>query len=230
MSSRLPSTDRLPELLAPAGNLETALTAYKSGADAVYFGLEAYNARIPAENFSVRDMSRLAAYAKRHGKKYYVTFNTLIKQSELEDAVVQLETISRYEPDAVIVQDIGIVHMIRELFPMMPIHSSTQMGIHNSAGVEVAGDLGIERVILERQITFEELETIVSRSSIEIEIFVHGALCYAVSGRCYWSSYLGGKSGLRGRCVQPCRRQYQQKNQKLQALVNQQYKQTVHRT
>ena len=208
MSSRLTSTDRLPELLAPAGNLETALTAYKSGADAVYFGLEAYNARIPAENFSVRDLSRLAAYAKRHGKKYYITFNTLVKQSELEDAAVQLETIAQYEPDAVIVQDIGIVHMIREFFPMMPVHASTQMGIHNSAGVEVAGDLGIERVILERQITFEELEMIVARSPIEIEIFVHGALCCSLSGKCLFSSWIGGWSGNRGRCKQPCRRRY----------------------
>ncbi|MDY7029241.1 MAG: U32 family peptidase [Spirochaetota bacterium] len=198
----------LPELLAPAGNIATALAAYQSGADAVYFGLEKYNARIPAENFSIRDLSRIAAYAKGHGKKYYLTFNTLIKQDELEDAARQLEIIARYEPDALIVQDIGIVRLLRELFPAVPVHASTQMGIHNSAGVNIARDMGIERIILERQVTLQELESIVGSSPLEIEVFIHGALCCSLSGRCLFSSWIGGWSGNRGRCKQPCRRRY----------------------
>jgi len=208
MKSHHSRSGRVPELLAPAGNIATALAAYQSGADAVYFGLDKYNARIPAENFSVRDLSRIADYAKGHGKKYYLTFNTLIKQDELEDAARQLEIIARYEPDALIVQDIGIVRLLRELFPSVPVHASTQMGIHNSAGVSVARDLGIERVILERQVTLEELETIVQSSPLEIEVFIHGALCCSLSGRCLFSSWIGGWSGNRGRCKQPCRRRY----------------------
>ncbi len=201
-------SSRLPELLAPAGNIATALAAYQSGADAVYFGLDKYNARIPAENFSIRDLSRIAEYAKGHGKKFYLTFNTLIKQDELEDAARQLEIIARYEPDALIVQDIGMVRLLRELIPAVPVHASTQMGIHNSAGVSIARDLGIERVILERQVTIEELRTIVQSSLLEIEVFIHGALCCSLSGRCLFSSWIGGWSGNRGRCKQPCRRRY----------------------
>lgn len=208
MKSHQSSIKKIPELLAPAGNIDTALAAYQSGADAVYFGLDKYNARIPAENFSVRDLSKIAGYAKSHGKKYYLTFNTLIKEGELEDAARQLEIIAEYEPDAVIVQDLGIVRMVRDLFPFMPVHASTQMGIHNSAGVAAAGRLGIERVILERQVTMEELSSIVNKSELEIEVFVHGALCCSLSGRCLFSSWIGGWSGNRGRCKQPCRRRY----------------------
>lgn len=197
-----------PELLAPAGNLETALAAYVRGADAVYCGLGKYNAREMADNFSMEDMSKLSAYSKKHNKKFYLTFNTLLKQNELEEAAEQLFSMSQLYPDGVIVQDLGIARMLREYFPAMAIHASTQMGIHNSAGVALAGDMGMERVILERQVTLDELEGIVEKSDIEIEVFVHGALCCSLSGKCLFSSWIGGWSGNRGRCKQPCRRRY----------------------
>ncbi len=201
-------TNKLPELLAPAGNLETALAAYVSGADAVYCGLGKYNAREMADNFSFEDMSKLSAYAKKHNKRYYLTFNTLLKQGELKEAAEQLDHMTRLEPDGVIVQDIGIARMLRSYFPSLPVHASTQMGIHNSAGVKIAAKMGMERVILERQVTIDELEQIVARSPVEIEVFIHGALCCSLSGKCMFSSWIGGWSGNRGRCKQPCRRRY----------------------
>lgn len=201
-------TYKMPELLAPAGNLETALAAYVSGADAVYCGLGKYNAREMADNFSFDDMSRLSAYAKKHDKRYYLTFNTLLKQAELKEAAEQLSYMTQLSPDGVIVQDIGIARMLRRYFPSLPVHASTQMGIHNSAGVALAAKMGMERVILERQVTLDELEQIVARSPLEIEVFIHGALCCSLSGKCLFSSWIGGWSGNRGRCKQPCRRRY----------------------
>lgn len=208
MKPNNPRNGKVPELLAPAGNIETALAAYSSGADAVYFGLDKYNARIPAENFSIDDLARISGYAKQNRKRFYITFNTLIKQGELEDAFRQIETIVQYEPDALIVQDLGIVEMLRQSFPHIPVHASTQMGIHNSAGIRMAERLGIERVILERQVSMDELKAIAGSSPLEIEVFIHGALCCSLSGRCLFSSWIGGWSGNRGRCKQPCRRRY----------------------
>ncbi|MFW5727162.1 MAG: peptidase U32 family protein [Spirochaetia bacterium] len=202
------NTNNTPELLAPAGNLETALAAYVSGADAVYCGLGKYNAREMADNFSFDDMSRLSAYAKKHDKRYYLTFNTLLKQTELEEAAEQLYRMTELMPDGVIVQDLGIARLLGQFFPSLPIHASTQMGIHNSAGVAAAKKMGMERVILERQVTIDELEQIVARSALEIEVFIHGALCCSLSGKCLFSSWIGGWSGNRGRCKQPCRRRY----------------------
>ncbi len=199
---------QLPELLAPAGDLESALTAYKYGADAVYCGLGRFNAREMAKNFSFSEMSKLSEYAKKRDKKYYLTFNTLIKQSELPSAYKDLEQISSLDPDGVIVQDLGILKLIKQYFPRIPVHASTQMGIHNSAGVKTAERLGISRVILERQVTTEELRSIVSATDAEIEVFIHGALCCSLSGMCLFSSWFGGWSGNRGRCKQPCRRRF----------------------
>ncbi len=202
------TTQNKPELLAPAGNLETALAAFASGADAVYCGLGKYNAREMAENFTFEDMSKLSAYTKKHNKKFYLTFNTLLKQNELQEAAEQLFYMAQLRPDGVIVQDIGVAAILREFFPSMPVHASTQMGIHNSAGVAMAADMGMERVILERQVTFDELERIIEQSKLEIEVFIHGALCCSLSGKCLFSSWIGGWSGNRGRCKQPCRRRY----------------------
>jgi U32 family peptidase len=198
----------IPELLAPAGNLSCAITAFESGADAVYAGLDRFNAREGADNFSFEDLSRLAAYAKSRGKRYYVTLNTLLKESEFEEALLSVQQIQSLEPDAVIVQDLGLAAAIRELFPRIPTHASTQMGIHNRAGVEAAAALGISRVILERQLDIEEVEAIVKDSPLEIEVFIHGALCCSLSGMCLFSSWMGGWSGNRGRCKQPCRRRF----------------------
>lgn len=197
-----------PELLAPAGNIEAAITAFENGADAVYAGLGKFNARERTQNFTFEDYGKLMAYANKHNKKVYLTFNTLVKENELQEALSTLYHVTRLQPDAIIIQDIGMVRMLREYFPHIPIHASTQMAIHNSAGVNFAKDLGIERVILERQVTMEEIREIKKNSDLELEVFIHGALCCSLSGVCLFSSWMGGHSGNRGKCKQPCRRRY----------------------
>ncbi len=195
-------------MLAPAGNLESALTAYKYGADAVYAGLGRFNAREMGENFSFDDMSRLSAYAKKWGRRFYLTLNTLVKETEVQDLFAFLDRVEPLEPDALILQDIGVARLLKEFYPQWELHGSTQMGIHNSAGVAAAAEMGLSRVILERQVSLRELKEITSRSPLDIEVFVHGALCCGLSGHCLFSSWIGGWSGNRGRCKQPCRRRY----------------------
>jgi len=196
------------ELLAPAGNLDSALIAYKYGADAVYAGFSRFNAREMNKNFSFDDMSRLSEYSKKHNKKYYNTFNTLIKEDELELFYNDVEKAISLEPDALILQDMGIASLIKKAFPNQAIHTSTQMGVHNSAGVSEASKFGFERVILERQVTIDEIRAISKKSDMELEVFIHGALCCSLSGCCLFSSWIGGYSGNRGKCKQPCRRRY----------------------
>ncbi len=199
---------KIPELLAPAGNLESAITAFENGADAVYAGLSKFNARERTENFKDEQFAKLMAYANKNGKKVYLTFNTLLKENEIKEALDTLCNVTRLLPDAIITQDLGVVKILREYFPHIPIHASTQMGIHNSAGVQVAKELGIERVILERQVTLDEIKSINDNSDLELEVFIHGALCCSLSGVCLFSSWMGGHSGNRGKCKQPCRRRY----------------------
>lgn len=197
-----------PELLAPAGNLETAVAAFSAGADAVYLGLGKFNARNRAENFQVDDLARLLDFAHRQGRKVYVTLNTLIAESELADLASCISSIAALPVDAVIVQDLGVLYMLRRYFPHLTVHASTQMGIHNSAGIRALEKLGVKRVILERQITFEELKSIASSTDMELEVFVHGSLCLSLSGRCLLSHYAEDASGNRGMCRQLCRRNY----------------------
>ena len=199
----------LPELLAPAGNLETALAAFDAGADAVYGGLVKFNARERAANFSSEELGKLLSYAHGCGRRVYLTFNTLLREQELDEAAEFLAGLARLRPDALIVQDLAVVELCRSYFPQLVLHASTQMGIHNSAGVAAAAALGIRRVILERQVTLEELRRIAAVSPVELEVFVHGSLCCSLSGRCLLSSALGGWSGNRGKCKQPCRRCYE---------------------
>lgn len=199
------------ELLAPAGNMASALAAFDAGADAVYCGLKQFNARERSENFTVHEMAKLIAYAHRNKKRVHVTFNTLVRESELPSAAELLAILTDLRPDAVIVQDIGIVSVIRDFFPDLVIHASTQMGIHNSAGLQIAREMGASRVILERQVTLDEIRAMTGngrRLPVELEVFIHGALCGCLSGACLFSSWLGGSSGNRGRCKQPCRRCY----------------------
>lgn len=203
-----------PELLAPAGGISSAIAAFEAGADAVYCGLAKFNARERAQNFTRDDMSRVITYAHSNGRKVYVTFNTLVKESELLQAAEMIAEIAALRPDAVLVQDVGVLRLIREYFPMLAIHASTQMGIHNGEGVKMAARLGVSRVILERQLTFEEIRGIAASSPIEIEVFVHGALCGSLSGCCLLSSWMGGCSGNRGKCRQPCRHNYKFSAQK----------------
>ncbi len=197
------------ELLAPAGNLECALAAFDEGADAVYAGLKKFNARERTENFTAEEMSQLIAYAHKHGRKVYVTFNTLIKENELDEAAAELARLETLRPDALIVQDLGIVRLARQYFPKLTLHGSTQMSLHNSAGLQLAKEIGLSRVILERQTTLTELEAMLkTKPPVEVEIFIHGALCCCISGTCLLSSWLGGWSGNRGKCKQPCRRRH----------------------
>ncbi len=197
------------ELLAPAGNAAAALAAFDAGADAVYAGLARFNARERSENFTVDGMARMVEYAHGIGRRVYVTVNTVVKEAELAEVAECLAALADVGPDAVIVQDLGVVRMVRRCFPRLALHGSTQMGIHNSAGLKFAAELGLRRVILERQVTFDELRVMRGLvPDMELEIFVHGALCCSLSGQCLLSSWHGGASGNRGKCKQPCRRRY----------------------
>ncbi|MCK5802970.1 MAG: U32 family peptidase, partial [Lentisphaeria bacterium] len=197
-----------PELLAPAGTLDAGIAAIDHGADAVYFGLSRFNARERGRNLTLEQGGQLVEHAHANGAKAYVTLNTLIKESELADMACLLGELLLFAPDAVIVQDLGVLRMLRRHFPELPVHASTQMGIHNSAGVEVVAGLGVQRVILQRQVTFDEIRAVQSKVQTELEVFVHGALCCSRSGACLLSSWLGGWSGNRGKCKQPCRRRF----------------------
>ncbi len=200
-----------PELLAPAGSLESFFAAMEKGADAVYAGLKEFSARAKAKNFTLYQMEKMTGYAHAQQKKLYVTLNTVIKEPELPLLVDTLASLEAIGVDAVIIQDMAVARLAREFFPDLPLHASTQMTVHNTAGVMQLAELGFERVVLARELHLDEISKIVSKSPIGIECFVHGALCFSVSGQCYFSSFLGGHSGNRGRCAQPCRRQYKYK-------------------
>ena len=197
------------ELLSPAGNLELALAAFDGGADAVYCGVAgAFNARMRAENFTFETLGKLIRYSRENNKRVYLTLNTLVKENELGMLFEVLCELDKLRPDAIIVQDAGVIHTVKKYFPELKLHGSTQMGIHNSAGVRCMEKLGLSRVILERQITMDELKKISADSKIELEIFIHGSLCCSLSGRCLLSGHLFDQSGNRGCCKQPCRRHY----------------------
>ena len=195
-------------MLAPAGNLETAVAAFNAGADAVYLGMSKFNARNRAENFTADALARLLEFAHKNQRKVYITLNTLIVESELPEVMSLLGELSQLDIDAVIVQDLGTIALIRKYFPQMVIHASTQMNIHNSCGIKALEMLGVKRVILERQITIEELKKIAASTSMELEVFVHGSHCISLSGRCLFSNYAENTSGNRGMCRQNCRRNY----------------------
>jgi len=195
------------ELLAPAGNIEAGYAALHYGADAVYLGLSSFSARAHAVNLSVAELSDIAGYAHslKRRRKIYVAVNTLVLQNELGALVDLLAAIADCEVDAVIVQDIGVLDILRRCFPRLKVHASTQMAVHNIYGVETAQKMGIARVTLARELTLAELARIAAQSEIETEVFIHGALCYSYSGLCLFSSHLHGRSGNRGQCAYPCR-------------------------
>ena len=201
-----------PELLAPAGCLESFHAAIEAGADALYLGLNEYNARLRAKNFSLKTLSYLVPFAHKKNRKIYVTLNTLVKQNELLNLIDILYQLEQIGVDAIIVQDLGVVEIVRRYFPKLALHASTQMVIHNSLGVQTAEKLGFERVILARECTLSEIQAIKKSTRLELEVFIHGALCYSISGLCLASSYLGGQSGNRGRCTQVCRRRFSTDN------------------
>jgi putative protease len=194
------------ELLAPAGSKEGFISALRAGADSVYLGVDKYNARLKSDKLSLYDLEVAVDYAHSRDKKVYLALNTLIKHGEMDEVVKILYRINRFKPDALIVQDTGAARVIREQFPEIPIHGSTQMSVHNSYGVEVLSRLGFKRVILARELSLPELKLIARKSPVGLEVFCHGALCFCISGMCLFSSLIGAHSGNRGRCTQPCRR------------------------
>lgn len=200
----------IPELLAPAGSMAALQAAVNAGADAVYLAGMNFSARQFASNFTLPDIEKALQYAHLQGVKVYVTVNTLIKDSELSDVADYLFWLYETGADAVIIQDLGVASLCKELVPDLEMHASTQMNIHNLAGVLWARDFGFKRVILAREMSYSEVTDLVRKKNrIELEIFVHGALCYSYSGQCLISSLIGGRSGNRGRCAQSCRKPYQ---------------------
>lgn len=198
------------ELLAPAGNLDIFKSVIGAGADAVYFGGDLFGARAFAENFTPDEGKEAIRYAHLYGKKAYLTINTLLKNREMEQMLFDYAK-HYYEAgvDAVIVQDIGVFSFITQYFPDLPIHASTQMTITNEHGAKWIQEMGASRVVTSREISFSEIRDIYDRTHMEIETFVHGALCMGYSGQCLMSSMIGGRSGNRGRCAQPCRLPYE---------------------
>ncbi|GIW86757.1 MAG: peptidase U32 [Isosphaeraceae bacterium] len=203
-----PATRSRPELIAPAGDALCLRAAVENGADAVYFGLTSHNARARATNFEVDSLPQTFAYLRRHGVKGYVTLNTLLFTRELETAESLIRAIAQAGADAVIVQDLGLCQLIRAVAPHLPIHASTQMTITSVAGIELAEELGISRVILARELSLDEIAQIRRQTTMPLEVFVHGALCVAYSGQCLTSEALGARSANRGQCAQACRMPY----------------------
>ncbi len=210
----------LPELLAPAGNWDCARAAVENGADAIYFGLEKFNARIRANNFTDADLPKLMDFLRRRGVHGYLTFNTLVFENEMAEAQEHIRAMIAAGVDAAIVQDVGICRLIRQFSPDFPIHASTQMTITSAAGVEFARELGCNLVVLARECSIKEIERIQAalstslsltthHPSLPLEVFVHGALCVAYSGQCLTSEALGGRSANRGECAQACRMPYE---------------------
>lgn len=194
-----------PELLAPAGSLLTFWAGYEAGADAFYLGGQAFNARKRAKNFSNEEIRDITAFCHRNGKKVYVTLNTLVFDSELEALTDFLELLEEYRADAVIVQDLGVLKLVRNHFPSLKIHASTQMFCHNSLGARFLKDQGVSRIVLPRELSIEEIGSIMEKVPMEYELFIHGAMCFSFSGCCLASSQLHQKSGNRGECRQVCR-------------------------
>ena len=189
------------ELLSPAGSPEAVIAAVQNGADAVYLGLGDFNARRGARNFTDDEFQRAVRYCHIRGCRVYVTMNTLVDDREMERAVNTAALASGMGADGIIIQDLGLVKAVREALPDIPLHASTQMSIHNLAGVEVAAEMGLKRVVLARELSLEQIAFITKHASIETEVFVHGALCFCHSGQCYMSAMIGRRSGNRGMCA-----------------------------
>lgn len=208
-----------PELLAPAGNFEALKAAVENGTDAVYLGGKNFNARQFAENFTLEELERAIDYAHLRGVKVYVTVNTLIKNQEFKEAMNFLKEIYEMGADAVILQDLGIFSLIKKINLPIECHASTQMTIHSAEGAKLLEQLGFKRVIIARELSLEEIKQIKKQVNIELECFVHGALCFSYSGQCLMSSLIGGRSANRGRCAQPCRKRYALLNGKGEVLA-----------
>ena len=212
------------ELLAPAGSYEILKAVEAAGADAVYVGGTAFGARAYANNFTEDELIEAISYMHIRGKRLYLTVNTLMKNQEIENELYEfLAPLYENGLDGVIVQDLGAVYFIHESFPDMEIHTSTQMTITGVEGVQYLKRFGVTRVVMARELSLSEMKKIHQETGMELEAFVHGALCYCYSGQCLFSSMLGGRSGNRGRCAQPCRQMYSVLDQKKNVLKKDSY-------
>jgi U32 family peptidase len=198
-----------PELLAPAGDWEAMRAAVSNGADAVYFGLDQFNARHRATNFKLEELPQIMGYLHAHNVKGFLTFNTLIFSDELPAAVEYVKAIADAGVDAVIVQDLGLARLINRMAPTLHVHGSTQMTLTEPRGIEFVRSLGVSRVVVARELSIEDIRKITSATDMPLEVFVHGALCVAYSGQCLTSEALGGRSANRGQCAQACRLPYE---------------------
>ena len=196
-----------PELLAPAGDLNTLKVAIQAGADAVYIGGRSFGARYFATNFTDEDLKEAVIYAHERLKKVYVTVNTIIYESEFNLLEEYIDYLYEINVDAIIVQDLGVISLVRKKYPDFEIHASTQMNVFNSNGIKILKKLGIKRVVLARETDIDTIKELV-KEGLEIEVFIHGALCFSYSGNCLMSYSIGSRSGNRGKCAQPCRKTY----------------------
>lgn len=197
------------ELLAPAGDIEAGYAALYYGADAVYLGLRQFSARATAANFDEEKLGEFAGYARSLGRKVYVALNTLIQENELDDLLKNLDICVRCGVDALIVQDFGVAHVVKNAYPELELHASTQMAVHNKEGALALQKAGFSRVVLARELSLSEIKEIAAIPGLETEAFVHGALCYSYSGLCLFSSLETGRSANRGKCLYPCRSEFE---------------------
>ena len=196
------------ELLAPAGSIESFYAAVNSGADSVYLGGKFFNARHNSRNFDNEEMKHIVKYAHNKGVKVYVTMNTVLKDNEITDALNYAIFLYENDVDAVIVQDLGLLYLINKYIPDFPVNISTQAAVYNEFGVKFFEELNVKKIIMARELSIQELKEVVMNTDTDLEVFIHGALCTCYSGQCYMSSFLGGRSGNRGKCAQPCRLSY----------------------
>lgn len=208
-----------PELLAPVGSWEALKAAVQNGADAVYLGGKAFSARQFADNFDRDELLRAVEYAHVRGVRVFVTVNTLVADRELRELADYLRYLYEIGVDAAIVQDLGVVRLARRILPHLELHASTQMTVHNIAGVRLMQEIGMKRVVLSRELSLEDITAIKKATGAELEVFIHGALCICYSGQCLMSSLIGGRSGNRGKCAQPCRLEYTLVDEKGRALA-----------
>ena len=197
-----------PEILSPAGDMTSLIAAIEGGCDAVYLGGKVYGARAFASNFTSEQIIEAVNIAHAYGVKVYVATNTIIYEDEVEDFIKYIEFLYKNNVDAVIVQDIGMMDLIKQTFPEFEVHASTQAHIHNLEGVKLMKKIGISRCVLARETPIDLIRDIKEQTDMEIEIFVHGALCISYSGQCLMSSLIGGRSGNRGTCAGSCRQKY----------------------
>ena len=193
------------ELLSPAGDFDCVKAAVQNGADAIYLGFSSFSARSAAHNFTLEELKTAIDYAHVRNVKVHLALNILIKNEEFSDALAIAEKAYEYGVDAIIVQDMGLAMALINHLPKLPIHASTQMTANNLSGVQTLGHLGFERIVLARELSLHEIEYICRSSDVEIETFIHGALCFSYSGQCLMSSMIGGRSANRGKCAQACR-------------------------